>query len=323
MFHNYLNVADVDIIPVGEIGSLISGVWENLKSMDRAAQSHFLKEAADEFVRHGEKLFSYNDFEGAESSFSRALELQSDSAEALNNLGVIYNTLAYKENALQYLEAAVKIQPDNATHLRNLAELYYAVFDRTEEAITIYLRILNNNPNDVDTLLALGQISIAKGLWEQAKIYYQRALQIEPSNNDVKQILITLEDLKVNPDRCINATEFSRFTYSKKSHFLCFDDYDLRLYGKKINPLDSDLKVYQDLLIYTFIQQNISKGAKILEIGGGISRILPAIKDYYECWNIDKMEGLGNGPTTETTQDYRLIKDYIGNFPERPPGQLL
>ena len=74
-FHNLLNVADVEIIPVEDIPSFTSGIWEKLKSLNRTAQVHFLKEAADEFIRHGEKLFSYNDLDGAELSFSRALEL--------------------------------------------------------------------------------------------------------------------------------------------------------------------------------------------------------------------------------------------------------
>ena len=83
-------MADVEIIPVEDIPSFTAGIWEKLRSMNRTAQVDFLKEATAEFIQHGEKLFSYNDLEGAKLSFSRALEVQNNSAEALNNLGVLY-----------------------------------------------------------------------------------------------------------------------------------------------------------------------------------------------------------------------------------------
>ncbi|MBK8551291.1 MAG: hypothetical protein IPL53_09635 [Ignavibacteria bacterium] len=43
-------------------------------------------------------------------------------------------------------------------------------------------------------------------------------------------------------------------------------------------------------------QRQHTKRFKILEIGGGDSRILKHFSKDFECWNLDKMEGLGNGP---------------------------
>ncbi len=79
-------------------------------------------------------------------------------------------------------------------------------------------------------------------------------------------------------DNRITVKNFPFFTYSKNSHFAYFKNNGLALYNKKIDKDDCDLKVYQDLLIYTFILENITKGSKILEIGGGNSRILRAIR---------------------------------------------
>jgi ubiquinone/menaquinone biosynthesis C-methylase UbiE len=57
-------------------------------------------------------------------------------------------------------------------------------------------------------------------------------------------------------------------------------------------------------------------GSTILDAGGGYSRILSHLKNDYECWCIDKYEGLGNGPKDLPGGDvgYRTVIAYMGNF---------
>lgn len=113
----------------------------------------------------------------------------------------------------------------------------------------------------------------------------------------------------------ISEKNFDRYTYSKKSHLSLLAYYSNELYGHQIDFSLCDLKCYQDLLIFGFIKENIPLGSKILEVGGGNSRVLDKLSQIYECWNIDKFEGLGNGPVTEHDKNnYTLIQDYIGNF---------
>ncbi len=119
----------------------------------------------------------------------------------------------------------------------------------------------------------------------------------------------------------ISPGTFNNFTYSKRLHFELFkkNDYDVELFGKSMDPDYCDLKIYQDLLTFSFIDQNVKPGAKILEIGGGDSRILKHYRNEYECWNLDKLEGIGNGPTQIDSTGIKLIQDYIGNFNEELP----
>ncbi len=112
---------------------------------------------------------------------------------------------------------------------------------------------------------------------------------------------------------------FQDFSYAKKHHFNYFDNYDLELYKRKIDLGYCDLKAYQDLLVFAYIRENIPPGSKMLDIGGGDSRILNYFKDSYECWNLDKLEGIGNGAFSVNTDGYRLVKDYIGNFNKELP----
>jgi len=114
-----------------------------------------------------------------------------------------------------------------------------------------------------------------------------------------------------------NFDNFNQYSYSKLSHFTQFNT--LSIYNKQ-TPSTCDLKVYQDLFIYNFIIDNIPKGSKILEIGGGDSRIVSCLKNEYEFWNLDKLEGEGYGPKLNfNTYGYYLIQDYIGSFSKQLP----
>jgi glycosyltransferase involved in cell wall biosynthesis len=107
---------------------------------------------------------------------------------------------------------------------------------------------------------------------------------------------------------------FQDFLYAKKHHFEFFGNNDVELFHAKIDPDYADLKAYQDLLVFTFIKNNIPPGSRILDIGGGDSRILKHFKNSHECWNLDKLDGIGNGPLDVDHAGYRLVRDYIGNF---------
>ncbi|MGE5498035.1 MAG: glycosyltransferase, partial [Syntrophothermus sp.] len=131
--------------------------------------------------------------------------------------------------------------------------------------------------------------------------------------------IVTQQMLSKSNTNKVTEDNFSYFTYSKLDHFSYFKNSDVELYGVKKDPALCELKVYQDLLCYSFIKTNIPKGSKILEIGGGQSRVLRKLEYEYECWNVDKLEGLGDGPTSIHQGNVRLIRDYIGNFNKELP----
>lgn len=92
-------------------------------------------------------------------------------------------------------------------------------------------------------------------------------------------------------------------------------EYDLKLFGRIIDPELCTLKEYQDLLIFAYISENIPTGSKILDVGGGNSRILRHFQKEFDCWNLDKFEGQGNGPLNLPDCEYRIVREYLGNFP--------
>ena len=128
------------------------------------------------------------------------------------------------------------------------------------------------------------------------------------SNDINKEVYINLKYMWSN---------FEDFTYSKQSHF-----YKLSRFGEHIgvNHNLANLKLYQDILVYNFIVDNLPPGSKLLEVGGGNSRVIQALKQQYEIWNVDKFEGVGNGPQQIYDQlGYHLVSAYMGEFsPELP-----
>lgn len=66
------------------------------------------------------------------------------------------------------------------------------------------------------------------------------------------------------------------------------------------------------------------KGKRILEVGGGNSRVLPKLAGN-RLWNAEKFEGVGNGPTTANTlEGVTVIPTFMGEFsPEVPEVDIV
>ncbi|MEL6498788.1 MAG: methyltransferase domain-containing protein [Planctomycetota bacterium] len=85
------------------------------------------------------------------------------------------------------------------------------------------------------------------------------------------------------------------------------------------NKTEWHLKSIQDA--WAFSRLRGSKGLRICEVGGGTPRVLPKLATNNECWNVDKLEGVGNGPTELTEIDgIKFIDTYLGDFDERLPS---
>jgi tetratricopeptide (TPR) repeat protein len=106
-----------------------------------------------------------------------------------NDLGVLRYRLGDIHGARWAYERAVELQPANSSFRKNLADLYFAELGMTDDAIGIYLDLFRIQPRDLETLSALGQISVAVGRPNEAKAFYRRALEIEPWNAEIRAAL--------------------------------------------------------------------------------------------------------------------------------------
>jgi len=86
----------------------------------------------------------------------------------------------------------------------------------------------------------------------------------------------------------------------------------LQHYGLGIGR-EYTLKTVQDTYVYHLLRHE--KGKRIVEAGGGKSRLLRLLRRENECWLVDKFEGLGNGPRGKAYMpNIRVIQDYMGKF---------
>lgn len=118
----------------------------------------------------------------------------------------------------------------------------------------------------------------------------------------------------------MNIAGLNDYTYAKRTHWEHLKTNEEGLYGSHLDIDDVDLKRYQDLVVFSFILEHVPPGSRLLEIGGGNSRILSKLSSRYECWNIDKFEGLGNGPTDLLRMPYKVVRDYMGMFNKELPN---
>ncbi|MGH8565063.1 MAG: SAM-dependent methyltransferase [Gammaproteobacteria bacterium] len=97
-------------------------------------------------------------------------------------------------------------------------------------------------------------------------------------------------------------------------------DYWHYLDSGAAKPNRGTLKDVQDAFIL-YVLRGIEK-KRILELGGGNSRVLPLLAERNECWNVDKFEGVGGGPIkARKGRGIRIIREYMGSFSAEIPSR--
>lgn len=123
------------------------------------------------------------------------IKIYPDFARAHNDLAVMYYQAGNSLKALAHYEKAHKLDPANIIYRKNLADFYFVELEWTGDAIHTYLDILKENPFDTEVLNSLGTISLELGRKEQARQYFNRTIQLDPTNHYAQQGLQQLPAL--------------------------------------------------------------------------------------------------------------------------------
>lgn len=113
-------------------------------------------------------------------------------------LGQLYHKSGEIEKAFNHYRQATELRPDSPDFLKNLADLYFVKEGRVDEAIQLYLTLFRKNPNDIDVLLSLGHITAAVEHPEEAQLFFQKALEIDPLNGLAREALTSLRNTTGN-----------------------------------------------------------------------------------------------------------------------------
>ncbi|MDH3246979.1 MAG: tetratricopeptide repeat protein [Saprospiraceae bacterium] len=91
------------------------------------------------------------------------------------------------EKAVECLEYAISLNPDEISHRVNLAMVYVRkpTQDNPMQGIQMLIGLNQNFPDNVLVLSTLGQLALETGQWERAKERLERALQLDQNNSKV------------------------------------------------------------------------------------------------------------------------------------------
>jgi Flp pilus assembly protein TadD/glycosyltransferase involved in cell wall biosynthesis len=129
------------------------------------------------------------DVKGAIETLQTLVAKEPDHALAHNDLGVLYYEQGDKAQALRYYERSVRLAPKEPNFLKNLADFYFVEQARTQEALRIYVQILEMNREDLECMMAAGTICATLGKSDDSRDFFERVLQIDPWHAQARENL--------------------------------------------------------------------------------------------------------------------------------------
>lgn len=103
-------------------------------------------------------------------------------------LGDAYRFKSQMGMAIEYYQAALRLNPNYVIALNNLG-IAYGEKGLVEKAVEYYKKALQINPYSSETHFNLGVIYVEMRLWEDARIEFEKALQIKPGYVDASMFL--------------------------------------------------------------------------------------------------------------------------------------
>jgi tetratricopeptide (TPR) repeat protein len=143
---------------------------------------------AEAYVNIGNIYIQEKEFDLAIEEFKKAIQAKPTLAEAHNNLGNAYNEKKQFDLAIEEYKKAIQINP-NYVRAHNHLGAAYAKKGETDLAIDSYKKTLEINPNHAKTHNNLGVLYSAKGKTDLAIEEFKKAIQINPDYTKAKENL--------------------------------------------------------------------------------------------------------------------------------------
>jgi tetratricopeptide (TPR) repeat protein len=178
---------------IKHVQSLIEkGDWQTALEELQAANQKFAKTPAI-LTATGDCHIHLQQPELAIPYFRNVVDIEPDSVEARNNLGVAYMfALDYPNAEETYLEA-LQFKPDHVQTLKNLAFLYYQQEERLGDAATLLASVIRKEPSDCEALYLLGMCYQIGGQTDSATLCFERILTFQPDSDLAIEALKSLQ----------------------------------------------------------------------------------------------------------------------------------
>lgn len=155
-------------------------------------------ETAEEWKTKGNEYLNKQEYDKALECYEKSLELDSNYARSVHNIGVVYNNKKEYQKALEYFDKALTLV-DNGKDTSNLTLLLYSTFqekgkaliglNKNEEAVKCYEesikyinKALENKPDDINLLITKGSSLFSLKKFEDAIKCFDKVLSIDKDN---------------------------------------------------------------------------------------------------------------------------------------------
>ena len=125
----------------------------------------------------------------ADSLYQEVLKIDPENATVLNNYGYSLSIRGIQlDRALSMAEKAVKQSPENGSFLDTMGWILYKK-GRFEEALEYLEKAFNKRDDSAEVADHLGDVYKRLGMDEKAKMSWEKALELEPNNEFIKNKL--------------------------------------------------------------------------------------------------------------------------------------
>lgn len=216
------------------------------------------------------------------STIKNAVLLDSSKIEYYELMSDIYSSARNYDSALVVLEKAKELESNNVNIYYKLARLYE--IEKPLEAISVYEKLIDLVGPDWNLLVRIAELYEKTGNYELALDAIKRLLAIDPSNNQIKILLIDLNQRAGNYDEAIRIAD----------DLLELTPHDVLIREKKALTLvaQGDWEAASNEFNYIIDDQKVNLDAKIniaasyYEKSISDSTLLPIAKNLFE--RIDK-----------------------------------
>ena len=152
------------------------------------------------------------DHESAEELLREYLEMNPDDHELRYKLAQVYSVQRKLNEAQIEIDKAVEANPNNTEYLLLAGQI--AVWNNVnlEQGEEYLERVLQNDPNNIDAIIALGTLNFQQQEYETAQMYNENALAMAPDNTDVQQLnsMMELQFIRAEEQRKMEKLEEGR-----------------------------------------------------------------------------------------------------------------
>ncbi len=132
--------------------------------------------------------FTMSNYKKALPILKKIVDMDSNDHKAIRQIGEIYLTSGDFDIAELLIQNAIAINPTNPKYYISMVELFYNT-DRKPDAITEMEKVIKLRPTNSAYMLTLADLYQEIHDFDNAKKYYFRVLEYEPSNEKAKKKL--------------------------------------------------------------------------------------------------------------------------------------